>query len=184
MYNIPTSSDTNHNTDLSDQRTKEQSSTLMVVIGDETEKVKIDGRKNNFGSVSRRQWTSQQKVELIDEVREPVNQGLAKNLTDYFRNVRKLSPIEVEHRKFFIIKWSKYYKILMQDVMGLKNKCSKGSAWIQKGVSTLLSLFHEIEIEIYEEFVIRRKSSQKVSATWICVNGKKIYETLKIYNTE
>ena len=81
----------------------------MVRIGDDNEKVKIYGRKNNCGEDSRRQWTSQQKVELIDEVREPVNQGLAKNLTDYFRNVRKLSPSKVELRRNLISKCSKDY---------------------------------------------------------------------------
>ena len=68
----------------------------------------------------------------------------------------------------------------MQDVIGLKKKCAKGSAWMRKVVITQLFLFYEVETELYYEFVSRRKSSQKVSATWICINGKKIYETLKI----
>ena len=147
----------------------------MVGTGNGTERVKIEGRKNNCGAGSRREWTSQQKVELIDKVREAVNQGLSKDPTDYFRNVRTLSPSEVERRRNFISKWSKCYNILMQNVMVLKNKCAKGSAWIRKGVSTQSSLLHEIETEIYEDFAIRRMSSQKVSATWICVNGNKIY---------
>ena len=67
----------------------------------------------------------------------------------------------------------------MQDVMGLKNKCAKGSANIRKGVSIQSYPFHNIETELYKEFVSRIKSSQKVSATWIRINGNKIYETLK-----
>ena len=68
----------------------------------------------------------------------------------------------------------------MQYVMGLKNKCAKGLANIRKGVSTQSSPFHDIETELYKEFVSRIKSSQKVSATWIRINREKIYETLKI----
>ena len=55
----PSLENTKHNLDLSDQRAKEQSSTLMVGIGDDTENVKIYGRNNNHGAGSRRQWTSQ-----------------------------------------------------------------------------------------------------------------------------
>ena len=87
-------------------------------------------------------------MELIDEVTEAVNQGLAKDPMDYFRNVRKLSPSEVERRRNFISIWSKYYKVLMQDAMGLKKKCAKGSAQIRKGVITQSSPLHEIETEL------------------------------------
>ena len=60
-----------------------------------------------------------------------MNQGHAKYPTDYFKNVRKLSPSEVERGRNFISKRSKYYKVLMQDVMGLKidmQKYQLGSA--------------------------------------------------------
>ena len=56
-------------------------------------------------------------MELIDEVTEAVNQGLAKDQTNYFINVRKLIPSEVERRRNFISTCSKDYKVLMQDVM-------------------------------------------------------------------
>ena len=70
----------------------------------------------------------------------------------------------------------------MQDVMVLKNKFSIGSDWIRKVVSTQLSTFNDIEIELYKDFVSRRNISQKVSATWIRINGNKIYEALKRSN--
>ena len=84
--------------------------------------MKIDGRENNYGEASRRQWTSKKNAELIDEVTESVNQVLAKYPKDYFRNVRKLSPSKVELRRNLISKCSKDYYVLMQDVMVLKNK--------------------------------------------------------------
>ena len=68
-FKKPSPVNANLNLDRSDQRAKEQSSTLMVGIGDDTEKVNINVRKNNFGSGSRRECTSQHKLELIDEVR-------------------------------------------------------------------------------------------------------------------
>ena len=95
----------------------------MVEIGDDTENMNINGRKNNHGAGSRRQWKSQQKLELIDEVTEAVNQVLAKGPTEYFRNMRKLIPSEVEHRRSFISKRSKYYKVLMHNMMELKKMC-------------------------------------------------------------
>ena len=64
----------------------------------------IDGRKKNHGAGIRMQWTSQYNVELIRKVTEAVNQGLAKDPTNNFRNVGKLSPSEVERRKKFISK--------------------------------------------------------------------------------
>ena len=72
----------------------------------------------------------------------------------------------------------------MQDVMRLKNKYTKVSARIRKVVITQASPFHKIETELYKDFLSRRNSSQKVSATWICIIGKKIYETLKRSNPE
>ena len=54
-----------------------------------------------------------------------MNRVLANNPVDYFSNVRKLSPSEVGRRRNFISKWSKDYKVLMQDVMGLEEKLLK-----------------------------------------------------------
>ena len=113
-----------------------------------------------------------------------MNKSLSKRPTDYFNNVQKLSPSEVERRRIFISKWSEDYSLLIQYVMGLKNNFAKGIAHICKGVRTQSSPFHDIETELYNEFVVRKKGSQKVSATWIQINGKKIYETLKISNPE
>ena len=83
-------------------------------------------------------------MELIEEVTEYLNQGLAKYPIDYFRNVRKLIPSEVDRRINFISKCQKYYKVSMQYVMRLKNKFAKVSAWICKEVITQSSSFHDI----------------------------------------
>ena len=87
-------------------------------------------------------------MELIEEVTEYLNQGLAKYPIDYFRNVRKLIPSEVDRRINFISKCQKYYKVSMQYVMRLKKKCAKGSAQTRKGVITQSSPLHEIETEL------------------------------------
>ena len=146
----PSPANIKRNLDLSYQRAKEKSSTLMVGIGYDTEKVDIGYRNKKWVSGSRSQWTSLNKVELVEKVTEAVNQGLAKYPKDYFRNMGKLISGEVERRRNFISKWSKDYKVLIQDVMGLKNKCAKVSAWVCKVVSNKSYPFHEIEIEPYK----------------------------------
>ena len=73
-------------------------------------------------------------MEFIDKVVEGVNQDLDKYTTDYFMKERKLIPSELEHRRNSISILSKYYKFLMQDVVGLKKKFAKGSDRIRKEV--------------------------------------------------
>ena len=140
----------------------------------------LDGRKTNRGCAVRQNWSSRQKVEFVDEVIQAINEGVAGSVTEYYRDVMKCVPAEVERLRNRFTKWSKAdaYGRCLDDLLG-RNKSSNGK---KRQTRNTASPFHEIETELYSQFVEKRKKGQKVSSKWLQVNGRKIFNAKKLEN--
>lgn len=162
--------------------TQERSATLVNPQRETTAtNEKIDGRIDNRGSAVRNSWTVIEKLELLDTVNEALDSGEARDVADYFRNVKQLGNVEADRMSNRYYRWNKDYKNILNAVMneGLKKNSKK-----KRMRKRTKSPFHEVETELYKRFVERRKNSQKVSARWIRVNGVKIFNDMKQQDPE
>ena len=57
---------------------------------------KLDGRKNNRGFAMRHNCSYRKNVEFVDEVIQEINEGSVATATDYYHDINKCVPTEVE----------------------------------------------------------------------------------------
>ena len=78
--------------------------------------------------------------------------------------------------------WSKkfYYKKILAELTGMKSKDgSVGSKRANKKSTKYKSPFHDTEVELYMKFIEKRKKSSKVSATWIHITARTLFNDYK-----
>jgi hypothetical protein len=137
----------------------------------------LDGRKENRGAVVRKRFESRYKVEFVDSVNEYLNKD-GGSVAGYFRDVLKCRASEQQYHFNNYHNWSRKddFESNLRKFMNLP-KNANGPKALGKGHRK--SPFHEMETELYADFTKMRKESRKVSANWIRIQGKKIFERMK-----
>lgn len=141
-----------------------------------------DGHKGNCGSSKCHQWTVREKLEFVDEVMQAIDDRSASSATNYFRDVKKCQPAEVECLRNNFCKWScdsVYRTMLAARSVGVGQSVN-----VKIKRRNAQSPFHEIENQLYTEFVDIRKKVQKVSSKWFRVQAQKIFCQKQVENPE
>ena len=73
------------------------------------------------------------------------------------------------------------YEFSLRNLLGMPLN-SMGGLRNRKG--SFASPFHDIEVDLYKQFVEQRKNGRKVSASWIRITTRKIYNEKKANNPE
>ena len=75
---------------------------------------KLDGRKTNIGCAMHQNRYYQQKVEFFDKMLQAINEGVVATVTEYYRDINKCVPAEVERWRNRIKNWSKPDAMLLK----------------------------------------------------------------------
>ena len=109
---------------ISDSRqAKDKSSTYVSNITE----AKLDFRKTNRGCAMLQNCSSWEKVEFVDEVLQSNNEEVVTTATEYYHDITKCVPAEVDRLRNRISKWSKSnaYGKCLDDILG-HTKSSNG----------------------------------------------------------
>ena len=119
----------------------------------------------------------------MDEISEALNHDCDMNVTKYLREYMKCTESQVEKLRNQYYSWSKKatYESSLRSLLGMPLN-NMGKARNRKGTSA--SPFQDIEVDLYKQFVEQRKKGRKVSASWIRITAKKIYNAKKATNPE
>jgi hypothetical protein len=140
---------------------------------------KTDGRKGNRGSSKCHQWTVREKLEIVDEVMQAIDDGLASSATNYFRDVKQCQPAEVEYLRNNFCSCDSVYRTMVARSVGVGQSVN-----VKMKRRNAQSPFHEIENQLYAEFVDKRKKAQKVSSKWFRIQAQKIFHQKHVENPE
>ena len=165
-----------------DMRMIDKSSNTFEVAG-LNEGITLDRRSSNRGATVRQAYTSRYKVNFVDEISEALNHDCDMNVTKYLREYMKCTESQVEKLRNQYYSWSKKatYESSLRSLLGMPLN-NMGKARNRKGTSA--SPFQDIEVDLYKQFVEQRKKGRKVSASWIRITAKKIYNAKKATNPE
>ena len=142
-----------------------------------------DKRVNNRGAAVRRRYSAREKVDFVDKVNEFINDvsNSSVSVASYFRGVLKCRESEVQSMCNTYYKWGKKeeYENNLRVILNMP-KNAKGRRRVTN--SNKKSPYHDMESELYSKFVTMRRSGRKVSASYIRIEGKKIFDRLKSEN--
>ena len=104
---------------------------------------KLDVRKTNRGCAMHQNRSSRKKVEFVDEVLQSNNEEVVTTATEYYHDITKCVPAEVDRLRNRISKWSKpdAYGKCLDDRLGH----TKSSNVKKRQKSNTASPFHYIE---------------------------------------
>ena len=142
-----------------------------------------DQRFNNRGSAIRKSHSARHKVEFVDQVNEHINQheDTKRTATSYFKNVMNARESEIQALSNNYYKWNRKdaYETCLRKLVNLPSN-SSGPAIVRKTV--IKSPFHDVETELHVSFLNVRRAGRKVSARFLRLQGKRIFDRMKAEN--
>ena len=137
----------------------------------------VDKRRNNRGSAVRKCHSSRFKVEFVDNVNSYINEinDSDRTVASYFRDVMKCRESELQLLSNNHYKWGRRndYEKNLRSILSMP-KNSGGPKRLKK--TTRKSSFHEMETELYSNFVSMRRAGRKVSARYLRTEGRRIFD--------
>jgi len=159
-------------------------SSLVICQGERSASAGIaskdDERANNRGNSLRQAHSSRGKDNFVEGVNEAMDEDSNLTVTQSFKEVLKCTgAVELKRLRNRSYQWYKddRHEACLRDLLGTK-KIIKGKSGRRKGQSH--SPYDEIETNLYRQFTDQRKKGRKVSASWIQITAKKIFNQEKV----
>ena len=135
---------------------------------------KEDRRKYNRGSNERKSYSNSEKVMLVDEVQDALDNGVAKSAQQYFEMQNfTVSQAQIKAANYNKWRYGNVYSKALQDVVGIVRANAK-----RKFVNRT-SPFRVLESRLYIKFRSMRQKNRKVSSNWIRINALKEFQQLQ-----